>query len=57
MRKSVRAIIALRKQIVNGRFFRSAIARWRDKFIYPPWLSKLLSNMSFLLRPGADKVD
>src|SRR6516162_8982572 len=32
--------------------FRSAIARWRGKFIYPSWLAKLLSNISFSLHPG-----
>ena len=32
--------------------FRSAIARWRGKFTYPPWLAKLLGNMSFWLHPG-----
>ena len=52
MRKSVRAVMALRKQIVNGRFSFRDRARWRGKFIYPSWLAKLLSNMSFSLHPG-----
>src|SRR6516164_7973791 len=52
MRKSVRAVMALRKQIVNGRFSFGDRARWRGKFIYPSWLAKLLSNISFSLHPG-----
>ena len=32
--------------------FRSAIARWRGKLIYPSRLAKFLSNMSFSLHPG-----
>ena len=52
MRKSVRAVMALRKQIVNGRFSFRGRARWRGKFSYLPRLAKLLSNMRFSLHPG-----
>ena len=52
MRKSVRAVMALRKQIVNGRFSFRDRARWRGKFSYPPRLAKLLRNVRFSLYPG-----
>ena len=57
MRKSVRAVMALRKQIVNGRLAFRDRARWRGKFIYPSWLAKLLSDMRFFAVSGDDKID
>ena len=56
MRKSVRAVMALRKQIVNGRFSFRDRARWRGKFIYPPRLAKWLGKMRFLAGSRNNKV-
>ena len=46
MRKSVRAVMALRKQIVNGRFSFRDRARWRGEFINPAWLARRQGALS-----------